>query len=66
MNSFEDFLAYTEQQLGVQLLAWQKEVLKMIYENKDGCLYIMPRRCGMTILRDAASLLEEIVKENKI
>ena len=63
-SSFEDFLAYAEQQFGIQFLAWQKEILKMIYENKQGCYCMMRRRCGMTMLREAAELLEEIKKEN--
>lgn len=63
MKTFEDCLAFIENQLGVHLLLWQKEALRLIYENKR--FYLIPNtRGGKTTFVKAAQLLEEIKKEN--
>lgn len=64
VKTFEDCLSFIENQLGVQLLAWQKEALQKIYENE--LYYYIPggRGCGKTTFVKAAQLLEEIKKEN--
>lgn len=64
MKAFEDCLAFIEDQLGVYLLDWQKESLRMIYENKSYYFISGGRCCGRTIFKKAAELLEEMKKEN--
>ena len=62
MSNFEDCLEYIECQLNLRLLDYQREVLRMVYENK--CLYYIPsRHFGRTHLMRAAKLLEELLKE---
>ena len=62
-KSFEDCLDFIENQLGLQLLACQKEMLQKLCENKH--YYFLPgRTCGRTIFLEAAKLLEEMKKEN--
>lgn len=63
MKTFEDCLAFIENQLGVHLLLWQKEALRLIYEHER--FYLIPNaRCGKAIFVKAAQLLKEINKEN--
>ena len=64
MKTFEDCLIFIENQLGAPLLIWQKEVLRMIYENKPDCYRLPGRGCGRTVFKKAAKLLEEIKKED--
>ena len=62
MKTFEDYLAFIENQLGIYLLSWQKEALRIAYENKP-YYYISPGRfCGRTVFKKATKLLEEIKK----
>ena len=63
--TFEDYLYFIENELGISMLYWQKECLRMIYENKP---YDIPggRGCGRTVFKKAAKLLEELKKENQL
>lgn len=64
MKTCEDCLDFIENQLGIHLLTWQKEALRMIYENNP-CEYRLPGRgCGRTVFKKATKLLEEMKKEN--
>ena len=63
MKTFENFLIFVEDNLGIQLLSWQKDVLQDMYENRP--VYYRPARgIGMTTLEKAVLLLEEFKKEN--
>ena len=61
--TFEDYLAFIENKLGLQLLDCQKEMLKKICENKT-CYYIPARGCGWSMFNAARILLEALKKEN--
>jgi hypothetical protein len=59
MKTFEGYLAYIEDELGITLLDWQKEFLQAVYECRP--LYYYPSR-GMgrdTVMR-ALKILETI------
>ena len=61
-HTFEDCLTFIEDNLGIQLLTWQKEVLRAIYENKP--YYYRPARgMGISTLEKAVILLAEFKKE---
>ena len=62
-KTFEDCVVFIENQLGLCLLAWQKESLRMIYENKP-CYFLPGRGCGLTVFNKAAKLLEELMEDN--
>lgn len=63
MKTFEVCLSFIENELGVQLLAWQKEALQHMYENKP--YYFIPGRGGgLTMFNKAQILLEVYKKEN--
>ena len=64
MKTFEDCLTFIENELGIYLLAWQKEALRAIYEDRP--YYYRPARgIGMTTLDKAVVLLAEFTKENE-
>lgn len=63
-RTYEDFLFFAENQLGIRFLEWQKDVLRKVYENKP--LYYRPARgIGMTTLEKAVMLLE-VFKEDEV
>jgi hypothetical protein len=63
-KTYEDCLNFIEDNLGIQLRCWQKEVLRTIYENNP--FYYRPASgVGITTLEEAVLLLEEFKKENK-
>jgi hypothetical protein len=63
MKTFEDCLAFIENELDLQLLAYQKEMLQKLYENEH--YYFLPGRdYGRTIFLTAAKLLEEMKRES--
>ena len=41
-NIFENYLAFIESELNIQLLPYQKEILRKVYEGKQ--VYYMPAR----------------------
>ena len=64
MKTFEDCLIFIENELGFPLLAWQKEVLRAIYEDRP--YYYRPARgIGMTTLDKAVILLAAFKEENE-
>lgn len=64
MDRFEEYLNLIENELGIKLLAWQKDVLQDMYENRP--VYYRPARgIGMTTLEKAVLLLTEFKKENE-
>lgn len=63
MKTFEDCLSFIENKLGFPLLAWQKEALRAIYENKP-CYYRPARGIGMTMFEKAVVLLMAIKEED--
>ena len=60
--NFEDCIDFIENKLGLQLLTYQKEFLRQMYEGKT--YYHLPFRSGKTIFIEAAKILEEFKKEN--
>ena len=42
LTTFENYLTFIENELNVQLLPYQKEILKMVYEGKQ--FYYTPAR----------------------
>lgn len=61
-KSFEEYIDFIENELGLQLLAYQKEMLQRLYENEH--YYFLPGRdYDRTVFINAAKLLEEIKKE---
>ena len=64
MKPFEDCLSFIEDYLGIQLFSYQKEVLKMVYDNKP-YYYLPARGSGLTTFRKAMMLLEELKKGAK-
>lgn len=64
MKTFEDCLAFIEDQLGLQLLDFQKDFLKKLYENEN-YITIYGRHSGKMILRYAIMLMEIYKKENE-
>lgn len=63
MKTYEDCLAFIENELGLKLLTCQKKMLQKLYKNEH--YYFLPGRdYGRTIFLTAAKLLEEIKKEN--
>lgn len=65
MKTFEDCLAFIENQLGVQLLDFQKDVLKKLYDNENYVI-IYARHSGKMILRYAITLMEIYKMEDKL
>ena len=64
METFDGCLSFIEDYLGIKLLAWQKDVLQDMYENRP--VYYRPARgIGMTTLEKAVLLLTEFKKENE-
>lgn len=61
METFEDYISYIEDELGVQLLTWQKEALYYYCKHPYAYIYV-PKASGRTILKRAIKLLDE--KEN--
>ena len=61
---FETYLTFIENQLGVQLLCWQKMVLQSIYDGYHP--YVSGVRSGKAIMCRAAELLrEKMIQETK-
>lgn len=59
MKTFEGGLAYIEDELGVTLLDWQKEVLQAVYERRP--VYYFPSKgCGRGTVMHALKILEAI------
>ena len=56
-KSFEEYITFIENELGVKLLCWQKMALEAIY--KGHCPYISGVRCGKVIMERAAEMLKE-------
>lgn len=64
MDTFKEYLTLIENELGIKLLAWQKDALQDMYENRP--VYYRPARgIGMTTLEKAVLLLTEFKKENE-
>lgn len=62
-KTFEDYLYFIERQLGLQLLSYQKEMLRKLYENEH--YYFLPGGTyGRETYLNAAKLLDEMKKEN--
>lgn len=59
---FEEYLTFIENELGVQLLCWQKTVLQAIYDGKHP--YISCVRSGKVIMDLAAKLLTEEINRD--
>lgn len=59
MKTFEGCLAYIEDELGVTLLDWQKEVLQAVYERRPA-YYFPSRGCGRDTVMHALKILEAI------
>lgn len=60
---FEHYLAFIEHELGCKLLAWQKTVLREIYDGKYPI--VQGRLCGkLATYRAAQMLKEEIDRDN--
>lgn len=62
MANFEDYLECIECQLGLRLLDFQKEFLRLLCENEH-LYYIPSRHFGRTHLMRAIESLEELLKE---
>lgn len=63
VKDFETCLAFIESELGVRLLPYQKEILKMIYEDKQ--IYYMPARgSNKRILAQSIGLLTHMMPTN--
>ena len=64
-KSFEDCLTFIEDQLGLQLLAYQKEILQKMCDGKQ--YYFIPMLPGVrrTYLYGLKLLLETMIKENE-
>lgn len=58
MKTFEDCLSYIENELGVQLLDWQKEALYYYHEHLYTYIHL-PKASGKTVLKRAIKLLDE-------
>lgn len=59
---FETYLSFIENQLGVQLLCWQKMVLQAIYDGHYP--YVSGVRCGKSTMIQAVDLLrDEIARD---
>lgn len=63
-KTFEDYLSFIEDELGIQLLDWQKEFLQQIYNGKTP--YYMPGRAiGRKTVGKAEKILNKLMaKEN--
>ena len=59
---FETYLAFIENQLGVQLLCWQKMVLQAIYDGHHP--YVSGVRCGKSTMIQAAQLLKDEINQD--
>ena len=55
---FEAYITLIENEFGVQLFDWQKDVLRHIYDGNLGRL-CFGRQCGITLLTRAALILYE-------
>lgn len=61
---FEDYLAFIEHELGCKLLAWQKTVLREIYDGKYPI--VQGRLCGkFAVYRAAQMLKEEMARDSE-
>ena len=58
----ETYLALIENQLGVQLLCWQKMVLQAIYDGHHP--YVSGIRSGKAIMCRAAKLLKDEINQD--
>ena len=62
-KTFEAYLAFIEDELGLQLLSYQKEMLRKLYEKPN--LYIIwPPSYGRTYFNIMFELHKELMKEN--
>lgn len=64
--TYEDALTFIENKLGIQLLQFQKEVLRIMYENYPCYSYMIHNYKGKSITTEAAKLLNQLLtKENE-
>ena len=61
-KSFETYLTFIENELGVQLLCWQKMALRAIYDGHYP--YISSVRGGKVIMERAAEMLAEEINRD--
>jgi hypothetical protein len=62
--TFEDYLSFIEDKLGLQLLSWQKDFLQKMYNGEYDC-YMSGRGIGKTVAYKAGEILKELMnKEN--
>lgn len=59
---FEQYVSFIEYTLGTQLLCWQKEVLRAIYN--DYCPYVTGVRNGRMVMHQAVQLLKEEINRD--
>lgn len=65
-KSFEEYIDFIENKLGVKLFEFQKQLLRETYECKYYYHYAPGRLYGLSILREAMKILmEQMEKENQ-
>lgn len=63
MISFEEYLDFIENKLGIKMLDFQKEIMRRCYEQKE--IYITyPPHAGRTDFRALYAVIKELLKEN--
>ena len=63
--TFEDALTFIQDKLGINLLSYQIEFLRAMYENTSA-YYAPVYRCGQRVTMESIKLLNEfLTKENK-
>lgn len=62
-KSFEEYLDFIENKMGIKLLAYQKEIMRHCYDQKN--IYVVyPPHAGRTDFRMLYTLMETLFKEN--
>lgn len=62
-KSFEEYLDFIENKIGIKLLAYQKEIMRHCYEQKN--IYVVyPPHVGRTDFRMLYALMKILFKEN--
>lgn len=65
MTDKPDIIEFIEKQCGVELLEYQKEVIRKMYEAGPDAKIIFPRWNGRTEYRLLAAMTNELFKESR-
>lgn len=64
MNNKQDIIEFIEKQCDVELLAWQKEYIRKMYEAGPDAKVIFPRWLGRNDYRHLAAMTKYLFKES--